>query len=200
MESPDVYQLTRIRWQLFGTLTFSSERCPERVRLGMWFAMCRKTAASFRLYFPRMLWCLRQEQGAVGGRRHFHYLLAGLPAKAVTISTCFAEMASWENLGGGMARVRVFNPTLNGVGYVSECLGMAGADSYESAKFGWSSAGLMLSKGAEAMLRRVIREERRCVERLDKRRFESVSQAKSTVVGSSVLLDPRSCGSSPAFE
>ena len=184
MESPDVYQLTRIRWQLFGTLTFASERLPERVRLAMWFAYCRKTAANFRLHFPKLLWCLRQEQGESFGRRHFHYLLGGLPQQAVTISTCMAQKSAWEkflpckkgevpklnpawNVGGGMARVRLFDHSRNGVGYVSECLSMGGADVYESAKFGAASSGLMLSKGAQALLARVIREERRRVARLD---------------------------------
>lgn len=161
MESPDVYQLTRISWQFFGTLTFASERLPEKIRLSMWFAHCRKTCSNFRLYFPSSLWCLRQEKGETFGRRHFHYLLGGLPEKAATKSTCFAHMAEWERLGGGMARVRLFDPAQNGVGYISECLGMSAPDSYESAKFGWSSSGLMLSKGAQAMLERGIREERR---------------------------------------
>lgn len=168
MESPDVYQLTRIDWQLFGTLTFASERLPERVRLSMWFAHCRKTCASFRVYFPNLLWCLRQEEGELTSRRHFHYLLGGLPEKAATIGTCFAAMHNWENLGGGMARVRLFDRALNGVDYVADCLQMSGADVYESAKFGSKSSGLMLSKAGLARLDRVIREERRHVQRSEK--------------------------------
>jgi hypothetical protein len=28
--------------------------------------------------FPRLLWCLRREQGQIGGRAHFHCLMTGL--------------------------------------------------------------------------------------------------------------------------
>lgn len=55
-----------------------------------------------------------------------------------------------EQLGGGFARVSVFNPQLNGVDYLTKCLGyplpdLNGADCYESAKFGSRSCDLMLS-------------------------------------------------------
>jgi hypothetical protein len=45
----------------------------------------------------------------------------------------------------------VFNPQLNGVDYLTKCLGyplpdLNGADCYESAKFGSRSCDLMLSK------------------------------------------------------
>lgn len=181
MEKPEVYILTRLNWQFFGTLTFRSAAMPERVRLTMWFSLMRKLSATLGLHFPSLPWCLRQEDGETNGRRHFHYLLGGLPRRAVTKSTCFATMANWECLGGGMARVRIFNPALNGVGYITDCLGMAGADVYESAKFG-SSTGLMLSKAAEAMLLRGIREERRFIERQEKTiDGRKVSKAKSPV-------------------
>lgn len=172
MEQADVYNLTRIRWQVFGTLTFRSERLPNKIHQQMWFAHCRKTCQNFGLYFPKALWCLRQERGEATGRRHFHYLFGGLPEKAVTESTCFAQMAEWERLGGGMARVRIFNRALNGVGYVTKCLGV-GADLYELNKFGWETSDIRLSSGAQAMLRRILREGGRRIERLDKRRCKS---------------------------
>ena len=54
----------------------------------------------------------------------------------------------WEQLGGGFARVREFNPQLNGVDYVTKCLGyeLNGGDAYESAKFGGGTCDLMLSR------------------------------------------------------
>lgn len=71
-----------------------------------------------------------------------------------------------------MARVRIFNRALNGVGYVTKCLGAmqsVGADVYEMNKFGLETSQVMLSKGGEALLARVIREERRRIERQEKR-------------------------------
>lgn len=202
MEKPELYQLTRIRWQFFGSLTFRVAELPERVRLSMWFTAARKTAENFGLYFPTLPWCLRQEEGETTGRRHFHVLLGGLPSRAVTKSTNFALMAGWESVGGGMARYRIFDRTLNGVDYVCKCLGMSGADVYESAKFGSKSSGLMLSKGAEKILQRVIREERRHVQRLDKRsdstRAPGVAGARSLSVD--IHRDRLSCLAPQAAE
>lgn len=161
MESPDIHKLRLIDWQFFGTLTFKSERLPERVRLSLYFTLMREVAKQFRVYFPSLLWCLRMELGEMTARRHFHYLLAGLPRQAITISTCFFQMATWEQVGGGMARVSRFDPRLNGAGYLLKCLGETAdaGDSYESAKFGGGHCQLMFSNAAEkVMLRRSMRE------------------------------------------
>ena len=154
MESPDIHELRLIDWQFFGTLTFKSERLPERVRLSVYFAMMRKVAKQFRVFFPHLLWCLRLEKGEGTGRAHFHYLLAGLPRQAVTITSCFIQMNAWEQAGGGMARVHRFDPRLNGAGYLLKCLGesLDGGDLYESAKFGGSHCQLMLSNAAEKVI------------------------------------------------
>jgi hypothetical protein len=164
MESPDVYNLAKIKWQFFGTLTFKSERLPERVRLQMWFALLRRVAARFRVHFPRLPWCLRQERGEITARRHFHFLLTGLPRKTACKATCFLLMSEWEKLKGGMARVTLFDHRLDGVGYVAKCLGEQpnGGDVYESAKFGNAYCELMLSDGAQKVLRAVtMKTERR---------------------------------------
>lgn len=161
MESPDIFVLTRVHWQFFGTLTFKKEAMPERHRLGMYFALQRTVARKFRVYFPDLPWCLRQEVGEQFGRRHFHYLLTGLPKRFVNPSTCFFMMDSWEKVGGGMARVRVFANELNGVGYISKGLGMAGGDFYESSKFATGASQLMLSHGLERILRARVNETER---------------------------------------
>jgi hypothetical protein len=148
MESADIYVLGKLRWQFFGSLTFKSERLPERVRLAMFFALLRRTAKDFRCYFPALPWCLRQERGEITNRRHCHFLLTGLPARAVSVKTCMTLKVRWEQLGGGFARVSEFNPALNGVDYITKCLGheLNGADCYESAKFGGGTCDLMLSR------------------------------------------------------
>jgi hypothetical protein len=69
MEKPELIHLSRIDWQFFGTLTFRAAEVPERIRLSMWFAYCRKAAAHFRLFFPKLPWCLRQEEGESTARR-----------------------------------------------------------------------------------------------------------------------------------
>ena len=52
-----------------------------------------------------------------------------------------------QELGGGMARIRRFNPALTGVDYITECLSEPGkGDLYEFDKFGLKSCELTLSK------------------------------------------------------
>jgi hypothetical protein len=147
MKSADIYVLSKLRWQFFGSLTFRTERLPERIRTSMFFAVIRKVAKDFRVYFPALPWCLRLERCEINQRLHHHFLLTGLPESAACVATCFAMMRSWENkLRGGHARIRLFDPRLSGVDYVAECLGYEGADAYESAKFGQSGRKLMYSR------------------------------------------------------
>ena len=44
METADVYVLSKLRWQFFGSLTFRTERLPQRVRISMFFGLMRKAA------------------------------------------------------------------------------------------------------------------------------------------------------------
>ena len=135
-------------WQFFATLTFKSERLPERVRLALFFALLREFCAQFDLKFPFLLWCLRQERGESGGRRHFHFLLAGAHETLVNLTTCFWLMDKWEKLGGGMARIHVFDSRLNAGSYILKRSGFdesIGGDAYESAKFSSKACELMLA-------------------------------------------------------
>jgi len=145
VEIPEIHTLSTVDWQFFGSLTFRSERHSERVRLAMWFALARRLAKWNRVHFLNLLWCLRMEKGEIGGRKHFHCLISGLPEGSVNVATCFSIMRQWERFGGGMARVRIYNPALHGGEYILKCLG-SGADVYESAKFGEVGRDLMLSK------------------------------------------------------
>jgi hypothetical protein len=157
MESPDIWTLSLIEWQFFGTLTFKQLRLPERVRIGMFFAALREFADTYQVHFPKLLWCLRFEKGEATGRPHFHYLLAGLPRQGMNKGANFCQMEHWELQGGGMARVHLFDQRLNGVGYITKCLGESselGGDVYESSKFGGGHCTLMLSHSAEKVIRR----------------------------------------------
>jgi hypothetical protein len=155
---PELFHLARIGWQFFGTLTFKQERLPERVRRALWFALVRTTAGRTRVHFRRVLWVLREETGARLGRRHYHYLIGGLPPGTAHPSECFAQMATWERLGGGMTRVYVFDQSLNGLAYITKCLeaGLA----HETGKFGREDVDLMLSHSTRALLRGHVRRDR----------------------------------------
>jgi hypothetical protein len=148
MEAPEIHVLNRIGWQVFGTLTFKSERLPERVRVSLFFALLRESKAIFGLKLIRLLWCLRQESGEVTGRRHFHFLLAGAPERTVIPTSCFWLQDKWEKLGGGMARIHVFDSSLNAGSYIMKRCGFGesiGGDAYESAKFSDKACELMLA-------------------------------------------------------
>ena len=164
LESPDLHLLCGERWQFFGTLTFKQERLPERVRQTMFNAALRQLAQTLRLYFPRLPWCRREELGDLLGRRHYHFLLTGLPARAACLSTCFFLMAAWEKIGGGMARVRLYDQAQDGLEYVTKCLG--GGDAYETSKFAEGLSHLTLSDGLWRLLRaRPVMGERRLAQR-----------------------------------
>jgi hypothetical protein len=164
--NPEIYALSLIEWQLFATLTFKSERLADAVRLKMFFALMRKQADNFGVHFKETIWCLRTEAGEATGRLHLHALIAGFPKHARTTATCFAWMRIWEGLNGGMARVHLYSPLLDGVGYVLKgCEAeyqRAGGDFYETQKFG-KRCDVMLSESVFRVLagRRQIGKRRR---------------------------------------
>jgi len=102
------------------------------------------------LKFPYLLRCLRQEQGETLGRRHFHCLLAGAREALVNLTTCFWPIDKWETLGGGIARIHVFDSRLNAGSYILKRNGFKLnavdlGDAYESAKFASKACELMLA-------------------------------------------------------
>ena len=168
--NPEIYALSLIEWQLFATLTFRSDKLADVVRLKMFFALMREQADNFGVHFKQTIWCLRREDGELTGRGHLHALIAGFPKHALTTATCFSFMKIWEQLGGGMARVHLYSPSLNGVGYVLKgCEAeyqRAGGDYYETQKFG-KHCDVMLSESIFRVLegRRQIGKRRRSGQR-----------------------------------
>jgi hypothetical protein len=164
--NPEIYALSLIEWQFFASLTFKSEKLTEAVRIKMFFALMRRQAENFRVHFGKTIWCLRTERGEATGRIHHHALIAGFPQHARTKATCFSFMKIWEQLGGGMARVTLYSPLLDGVGYVlkgcDEEYRRAGGDFYEMRKFG-EHCDVMLSKSIFSVIegRRQIGQRRR---------------------------------------
>jgi hypothetical protein len=73
-------------------------------------------------------------------------------------------MAAWEKIGGGMARVRLYDQAQDGLEYVTKCL--SGGDAYETSKFAEGLSHLTLSDGLWSMLRaRPVMGERRLAQR-----------------------------------
>jgi len=146
MESATTYTLQRVSWQYFGTLTFKSARLPEKARLRMWFALARRICRWYKIPFQSSVWALRQESGEITGRKHFHFLFAGLPPSVVNVSSCMSMKSFWETIGGGMARIRMYDSTQQGVDYLLKCLAPdAGGNLYETCKFSHACDEVLLS-------------------------------------------------------
>lgn len=152
---PYWHALAAMRWQFFGHLTFKREAESEARRVARFAAMLRAIAYRWHAHFPRLLWCLRQEYGDLGGRVHFHFLLAGLPPRAVTPRTCRDLEGSWTHKGGGKAVVTLYDPALRGVAYMMKVSAQDAwsRDGRESAKFGPGDCELMPSGGLRRFLR-----------------------------------------------
>lgn len=159
------FTLRNVQWQLFSTLTFDNE---SRARTGldgipsasrrmtMLYAWLRSPCKWFRVYFPSLIWVARQEKGEQTGRLHYHVLIASLPRNRVNERTCLLLKNTWEKFGGGMARIRLFDHELDGVGYILKegSKQMNGADVYESSKFASGACELMLAKSIPHLMNR----------------------------------------------
>jgi len=119
VDKPDTYLLSQVDWQFWVTLSFKSDAVSsEKLRQSLWFALLRDLAGWWRVDFKRLLWLRRAERGELSARLHWHALLGGLPDSAISRPTCFAIKNDWERLGGGMARVFVYDSARNALDYM----------------------------------------------------------------------------------
>ena len=134
MEPSDFHVLNRCSWQFFATLTFKRE-VSVAVQNKMMFAFLRETAGKFGVHFHELLWVSRRERGETFGRLHLHLLIGGASPNWCNVGMCFQLMRSWEAIGGGMARVHLFNARLNAGEYLIKPDSFEGGEAYESSKF-----------------------------------------------------------------
>lgn len=147
-------QVDRISWEFFGSLTFRGKR-PPRVKVCYEHAwrFFQEWAEREQLEYRRLIICLREERGEISDRFHFHFLLAGTGSRNLRTS-CFRAMNAWKRQNGGNARVRPYDDTRAGVGYVLKCL--SGRDDYETRKF-IQADQVTLSRSFYAVLRSLDR-------------------------------------------
>lgn len=126
------YTLARIRWDVFGTLTFAGRVPRPPIAHGHAWRHFRQAAELTGQPYARLLLALRQELGEQNGRFHFHYLLGGTQTRnAITLSHRLEY--SWKGQTGALAKIRPYDDSQAGVAYVTKCL--SGADVYEMNKF-----------------------------------------------------------------
>ena len=70
------YSLARIRWDVFGTLTFRSVPSPKKAYGRAW-ALMRLTAELVQRPYSQLLIALCAERGELTGRFHLHFLPGG---------------------------------------------------------------------------------------------------------------------------
>lgn len=141
--------ISRFRgWQYFGTLTFAQPVPGLAASRKLVFAHLYRAAKLLKSPFSRLVWVLRAEHGEKTGRLHYHFLLGAGTLKP-NLGLCFTLNNNWEKLPRcGIARHRIFDKSQNGAEYVVACLSgedTAGADFYESMKFGTQGSDVTLS-------------------------------------------------------
>ncbi len=118
-----------------------------------------RVAKLCKVHFPALVWVLREENGGIGGRKHFHYLLCGTRLPLTPTGTNILKRA-WERAPGrGFSDVKVYDRALNGTGYVCKCLTSEGnpdAARYEVGRFGTTQTPPIFSN---ALLRFVAKME-----------------------------------------
>ncbi len=148
--SPAVHHAQQEKWKFFCTLTFAGRVPSPAYALALQSRWLERSSTVLLHETPEsLLWLSREELGETNGRLHSHVLLGELQdASRVNRKTCLALMGMWEKVTEkalglpGMARVRVFEPDLQGAQYVLKGLEgvtewtLRGANSYELGKFG----------------------------------------------------------------
>ncbi len=127
----------RHQWQFFAGFSFANEQSmAESVRGPMQFEFMRRCCAKWHFPIKKFEFLIREELGEKTERLHWHALFSGLPPSLVNRSSCFVMIKTWENMGGGHSRVRVFDERLPGSDYVLKGLeGSQAANAYELSKF-----------------------------------------------------------------
>ena len=125
--APEVLAASKVDWQLFLTLTWRGQvpRPERRGRLGR--AYLRGLARKARVPYANLVWLCREEPGEVGGRPHFHVLIAGFPSSVLNFEFGVIVGQLWEH---GWCEGRLWH-SLGAVTYSCE----DGANIYESGKF-----------------------------------------------------------------
>lgn len=163
--NPEQHSLERLNWQVFATLTFSSESRSEneRKRSSCLFAWLRYAASKTGVHFARLLWVVRLERGEHGARIHFHVVMGGMPGN-VGDGLRFALKHFWE--GGldknnmpqrwGFADVRRWDKGRRALDYILKPgFELKAANAYEVQRFGGIRSQVTLSKSVVRALARL---------------------------------------------
>lgn len=152
------YSLARVRWDVFGTLTFRSVPSPKRAYGRAW-RFFHQAAELVQRPYSQLLIALRAEHGEMTGRFHFHFLLGGTQTRN-EITLAHQLEHRWFGLfgQGAISRCRPYDRSRAGVAYVMKCLneGTWGANDYEIRKFNLADT-VTLSRSVFRVIRSIDR-------------------------------------------
>lgn len=143
---PELHQLKklRIRWRIFGTLTFAGTTPCQKIRAQMYFKLLRKAAARCGRRFKKFHWIFREEVGPSGEHLHTHFVTIGKTGKSICEELCRELEAVWAQSGGGISKIDPYNPTLKGWEYILKPSVLADRYRHDIADFSGTD-GLTLS-------------------------------------------------------
>jgi len=156
MENPVAYFLETlpISWDVFGTLSLKPRDDNDKHGTKLFFAWLRKVGEVWRVPWKTLFWVQRTEFGGRNGRLHYHILLSH-SVLGSSETTCRRLMFWYEWVGGGVCRMRRFDPGRDWSEYMnkSETAGVnVSGNRYEISRFGNASRGGLRSGGAELRL------------------------------------------------
>jgi len=153
--------LSQLRWDVFGTLTFSGTVPRPAIAWGLAWQHMRHASVVHSQPYRRLLIAFRAERGEIGGRFHFHYLLGGLETTNIHAS-CHRLEHDWKaRTSGARVEIRPYDRARSGADYIAKCLGAKNA--YELTKFS-SADSVTLSRSVALVVGRINRH----VERRDR--------------------------------
>jgi hypothetical protein len=111
-ESATEWLLKLIVWELFCTLTWSSQArsCgrKRRAHVTRWLRYWGRTVRpSVTDPLEQLAFVIRWERGEIGGLPHCHILISRFLERSINPSTCFAMKNTWKH---GIAQVRLYDP------------------------------------------------------------------------------------------
>jgi hypothetical protein len=154
VQTAEEYWLPQIKWQLFGTLTFRSEKLPEWKRLSRYFCVIRHAGKATHTNFNRILWVLRQEDGATLGIRHFHFVAGSLRKPLLLPQLCPVLERKWGHVRGGKTEIQVYDRNRDGIGYLLKGITNLNSSFRVSSKFTDGDGQLMISQSVWGYLKK----------------------------------------------
>ena len=120
--NPDALALRKFPWQLYVHLTFLPAWSLRDMNDKRFRATLRLVERAHKIPKWSLEWFLALEHSEAG-RPHLHGLIYGIPAGRLNGHLLRLVQAAWMKKGGGFASVKLYNPSQDGISYVTKDTG-----------------------------------------------------------------------------